>query len=842
MPNFSLSPAVTIREVNLTGNVPNIPSAKTGMVLRANSGPAMDVTAITNETDLITVFGKPTAANYQDWFQAWNFLQYASSLYIVRPIDANGATKNAGLGISGDTSTPSAHANFYNNALASHSLEQFNSTADTLYFINREATSNQRLALAISSSALTFKNQIGLEYFANVNAASGANTVTTIGNTTLAIGSQVILNGDKLATVVSVNSAASGTVLFDRPVSAVDVDAFYAVAAVSAVTTVGTNFTATFNKAGFTLKVGSLVKTDFVVTNIVTNSTDATLFDVTFINKTTPATAPTFVAGSVVSSSAVFFKGTTGFNSERNDFGINAGDSVINLQNGFILEPGIKFNLAGVADTLTVASVDVATSKITLVTPCPSAVTSGATVALSVVAPTVNKMVVGVNFLDKVYDAGLIKKTRKSVTKADGSTVSIIAQSLVPFSSFFDYAPNWSNNEFAIVVLRINDDEFYEKFETFTVSYNVNAKNNAGNNIFVENVINKGSKAVYVKLGNATGLPAETSNTSIQKIVGDATTIYPTKQAYGKTVYDAFGYTKGDIDQAFTLFADPESFDINILQCHELDINYASGIAEDRKDLIAVVAPYDYASLATASANDCTAYLLDNFGSQTEFDGKLFSGFGTYSAIYGNMKYQYDKYNNVNRWINVAGDIAGLYAQTDRTNDPWWAVAGTARGVIKNAIKLAFNPNKQNRDELYVNSINPIMAIPGEGNAVVWGQKTATATPSAMDRVNVRRLLIHLEKSIATATSIGLFEFNDAFTRSRLFNIIDPFLRSVTSRRGLFAYKIIVDETNNTNDVIDQNGLVIDIYLQPTKVAEFIRVTAAVVPTGATFAEFVGSF
>jgi phage tail sheath protein FI len=141
-----------------------------------------------------------------------------------------------------------------------------------------------------------------------------------------------------------------------------------------------------------------------------------------------------------------------------------------------------------------------------------------------------------------------------------------------------------------------------------------------------------------------------------------------------------------------------------------------------------------------------------------------------------------------------------------------------------------------------VNAVNPIMAIPGEGNAIVWGQKTATATPSAMDRVNVRRLLIHLEKSISTAVTIGLFEFNDAFTRTRLFNIIDPFLRSVKNRRGLYDYRIVVDESNNTPFVIDQNGLVIDIYLQPIKVAEFIRVNAIVVPTGATFSEYVGSF
>lgn len=840
MAQFSLSPGVSVKEYNLTGYVPNIPSAKTGMILRADRGPAMDVTALTNENDLVTVFGKPTAANFQDWYQAWNFLQYASSLYVVRPIDANGTTENAVIGVSDTGVTPLSKPNFYNASVAQHSLENFSDKSEALYFINKDVTSDQRLAVAVCSSPVTFKNQLGLEYFAVINSAptTGSTVLTTNGSPTLTNGSQVILNGDKLATVtyVSQSSSASADITFDRAVSAVDVDAFYGVAVT------GTGLAGTFKKAGFTLKVGTVIKTDYVVSAISNNALDNSMFDVTFISKAISGTSVALTGGEIVSSSEVYFTGKTAFNASKGDFGVQAGDMSVVLQPGFILEAGTKISI-GAVDT-TVASIDNTLNKVYFTAPVTAKSDSVSAITLSITLPVIDKIVIGINFFDKVYDSGLIKKTRKVLTDKSGKTVNVIAQSLVPFSAYFDYTPNWTNDEFAVVILRKNDDGFYEKVESFTVSYNPSAKDNNGQNIFVENVLNKMSKYLYAKIGDVNAVRPSTSNFALAKIVGNSDTIYPKKggSSWDSESYNAFNYTTGDIMQAYTLFADPEQFDINIIMCHQLDINYASTIAETRKDCIAVVAPYDSQYLSVNSANDCTSYLLDNFGSQTEFDNKLFTSFGTYSAFYGNMKYQYDKFNNVNRWICVAGDIAGLYAQTDATNDPWWASAGTTRGIIKNAIKLAFNPNTQNRDEMYVNAINPIMVISGEGNAVVWGQKTATATPSAMDRVNVRRLLIFIEKSISIASSVGLFEFNDVFTRNRLFNIIDPFLRSVKARRGLYNYNIVIDETNNTNQVIDSNGLVIDIYLQPTKVAEMIRINAAIIPTGANFSEYVGSF
>ena len=840
MAQFSLSPAVTVREINLTGYVPNIPSAKTGLVLRADKGPCLDITAVTNENDLVTKFGKPTAQNYQDWFQAWNFLQYASSLYIVRPM--NTSTKNAGVALS-DSVTSKQYSNFYNSRVAEYSLETFPDASESLYFINKDVTSDQRYAIAVCSSPQYFKSPIALEYTANVTNAIGTYSVTADGQTSLVKGSQVVLNGNKLVVVQSVaQNTSSSVITFDSNVASADVNPFYGVAS-STHSVVNGQTVANFKKAGFTYRVGSKFKNSSVYITNIANYDDSN-YIVTFSGSTTVSNGTTY------SDSSMAYSATTAYNNLTNDYGIQAGQNTFKVNAGAIIEPGVRINIvnngvSGIDGGTIVSSYDATTNNVTVVTPFTNNVTASSTITLSIVSSTtVKKIINGINYFDKIYDSGLIKKTRMTVTDGQGSSVNIVAQSLVPFNKIFDYPPNYVNNEFCLAILRKNDSGFYENFEKFVVSYNSNAKDASGRNIYAEEVLKNNSTAVYCKVGASGTSLVDTATMPLAKIISDVangTTIYPNRTDYGKYIYSG-EYTQGDIINAFSLFADPEMFDINIILSNELDENYASTIAETRKDCVAIVTPYNYGYLSQHTNTDCTGYLLDNYGSQTVNDGKAFSAFGTYSAVYGNMKYQYDKFNNVNRWVNIAGDVAGIYAQTDNTNDPWWAPAGSTRGIIKNAIKLAFNPNKQNRDDLYVNNINPIMSIPGEGNAIVWGQKTATATPSAFDRVNVRRLLIFLEKSISTAANIGLFEFNDTFTRTRLFNIIDPFLRSVQNRRGLYAYKLVIDQTNNTSQVIDANGLVIDIYLQPTKVAEFIRVNAIVTPTGANFAEYTGFF
>jgi phage tail sheath protein FI len=204
-------------------------------------------------------------------------------------------------------------------------------------------------------------------------------------------------------------------------------------------------------------------------------------------------------------------------------------------------------------------------------------------------------------------------------------------------------------------------------------------------------------------------------------------------------------------------------------------------------------------------------------------------------------KYQYDKYNDVYRYVPLNGDIAGLCVRTDDTRDPWFSPAGYNRGVMKNVIKLPYNPDRADRDILYKNKVNPVITQPGQGT-ILFGDKTLLAKPSAFDRINVRRLFIVLEKAIATAAKYTLFEFNDEFTRAQFRNMVEPFLRDVQGRRGIFDFRVVCDETNNTGEVIDSNRFVGDIYIKPARAINFIQLNFVAVRTGVEFSEVVGKF
>ena len=200
----------------------------------------------------------------------------------------------------------------------------------------------------------------------------------------------------------------------------------------------------------------------------------------------------------------------------------------------------------------------------------------------------------------------------------------------------------------------------------------------------------------------------------------------------------------------------------------------------------------------------------------------------------------YDKYNDVYRFVPLNGDTAGLCARTDTIADSHFSPAGYNRGQIRGAVKLAFNPNQGQRDELYKARVNPVVAFPGQGT-VLFGDKTASIKPSAFDRINVRRLFITLEKAISTAAKFQLFEFNDEFTRAQFRNLIEPFLRDIQGRRGVTDFSVVCDETNNTSDVIDRNEFRADIFVKPARAINFIQLNFVATRSGVAFSEVAGA-
>jgi hypothetical protein len=288
-----------------------------------------------------------------------------------------------------------------------------------------------------------------------------------------------------------------------------------------------------------------------------------------------------------------------------------------------------------------------------------------------------------------------------------------------------------------------------------------------------------------------------------------------------------------DVTTAMSYFSDTAQTSISLLMTgpytNTAVQTAAINIAASRKDCVAFVSPPQSA-------------VVNNAGSEVSSIQTWISGLsslaggpiGSYGFADSGWKYLFDRYNNTYRWVPLNGDIAGLCVYTDAQQNAWWSPAGLNRGIIKNVIKLAFNPTQGNRDSLYQVSVNPVASFPGQGT-VLFGDKTLQAQPSAFDRINVRRLFIVLEQAIAKAAQYSLFEFNDAFTQAQFVALVTPFLRQVQSQRGITAFQVVCDSTNNTPSVVNNNQFVGDIYIQPARSINFIQLNFVAVGTGVNF-------
>jgi len=314
------------------------------------------------------------------------------------------------------------------------------------------------------------------------------------------------------------------------------------------------------------------------------------------------------------------------------------------------------------------------------------------------------------------------------------------------------------------------------------------------------------------------------------------------------TASGALTSTLGKLASGYDLFENTDNYDVDFLlmgsanyskETAQALANKLIAVAEARQDALAFISPYRLAFLNDGTAGSVTvnsdATITDNLIS---FYAPITSS--TYAVFDSGYKYMYDRFSDTFRYVPLNGDVAGTCARNDLNNFPWFSPAGTARGAILNAVKLAYNPSKVQRDRLYSNRINPVIFSPGDG-IILFGDKTGFAKSSAFDRINVRRLFLYLEKAIAAAARDQLFEFNDEITRTNFVNIIEPFLRDVQAKRGIFDYVVICDETNNTAAVIDNNEFVADVYVKPNRSINFIGLTFVATRTGVSFEEVIGN-
>ena len=334
-----------------------------------------------------------------------------------------------------------------------------------------------------------------------------------------------------------------------------------------------------------------------------------------------------------------------------------------------------------------------------------------------------------------------------------------------------------------------------------------------------------------------------------QSIAADTTAATSTALTTDNAVYDSLklgvdstaegSVSLGTLTSGYDFYKSAEDVDVSLILTGKsvggtngegLGKYIIDNICESRKDCVVFISP---------AKEDVVNNANDEKDDIVTFRNSLSNS--SYAMVDSGYKYQYDKYSDKYRWIPLNGDVAGLAVRTDELRDAWFSPAGFNRGQIKNIVKLAFNPKKAERDVLYQSDINPVVTFPGQGT-VLFGDKTLLGKPSAFDRINVRRLFIVLEKAIATASKFTLFEFNDEFTRSQFRNLVEPFLRDVQGRRGIYDFRVVCDESNNTGEVIDRNEFVGDIYIKPARSINFIQLNFVAVRSGVEFSEIVGQF
>jgi phage tail sheath protein FI len=428
------------------------------------------------------------------------------------------------------------------------------------------------------------------------------------------------------------------------------------------------------------------------------------------------------------------------------------------------------------------------------------------------------------------------------------------------YADEFDSAPSTSafatlvgstNDEIHVIV--VDEDGLWtgergailEKFSY--VSKASNAVKSDGTNNYYKNVINSQSKyiwwmdhtsAVTTTVAGVGTSGVNWGTDALSNGFKDLTGVVTKSLAGG---VDDLSATDGELQAGFAIFANAEQYDISLIPVGKVSETVAeyviNNVAEVRLDCVAFISPQYIVGNASGGTDGDVIQggtLSDMVDALNEYRNELPSS--SYAVLDSGSKYQYDRYNDKYRFVPLNGDIAGLSARTDYTNDPWYSPAGLNRGQVKNVVKLAVNPGKTERDNLYKNGVNPVVNFPGQGT-VLFGDKTLLAKPSAFDRINVRRLFIVLEKAIATAAKYQLFEFNDSFTRAQFKNLIEPFLRDVQGRRGVTDFRVKCDDTNNTGEVIDRNEFIADIFIKPNRSINFITLNFIAARSAVSFSE-----
>ena len=813
MPLNLASPGIVVREVDLTiGRVDPVSGSIGALVAPFTKGPVDLPQLIESEDDLLNTFGRPysTDKHYEHWMVASSFLAYGGVMLVSRADDYNPSTglglKNAFVGAANNVRIKSTEhyeqLGYDENAITNVTVAARNpgSWANDIKVAIIDSKADQILSGISTTTAETFTTSVS----AGGQIGATSTDITGINTSGINVNDAVKAIDGVVAAGSSVASIGIGTVTLDT----------------SSLNTVSSTQTFEFGSrgtSGINLTIGDGVKVDVPANSVVAGSGSTSVLTGTFRG---------IISEIGVDQIGVKFVGhvSTGNTFTAVDYTQNGVYAFPESGTATITAPAGS-EVGAVAYTREqdwfenqVIPLTVGELEWDQLADRPG--TSDFAAARGARFDEVHVVVID----DKgtiTGNAGTILEKHLSLSKASDATFSVGSPSY-----WRKYL--YTNSEYIFggsAPVGITTLAFGNSPLTYELDDDTGWDQDAEN-------VNFGGCGAFT--GTLTG------GTNYASTAGTDTTDYVT----------AGSLTSGldDIVSGLTNFENTEEYEVDFILMGSANYskeqaqalaNKCIAVAEARKDAVAFISPYRGAFISdnqvgTVSVNDIdtiTNNVLGFYSSATST---------TYGIFDSGYKYMYDRFNDTFRYVPLNGDIAGTCARTDIEQFPWFSPAGTSRGAILNAVKLAYNPGKKQRDLLYSSRINPVILSPGAG-IILFGDKTGFGKSSAFDRINVRRLFIYLEDAISAAAKDFLFEFNDEITRTNFVNIVEPFLRDVQSKRGIQDFVVVCDETNNTAAVIDANEFVADIFIKPARSINFIGLTFVATRTGVAFEEVIGS-
>lgn len=837
MPRFTLSPAVVTREIDLTTYVPSVSTTEAALAGVFRWGPIGQRVLIDHETEFVKRFGKPNNINPETFFSGASFLSYSNRMYVSRAANTEGKTPSVTCNVTSSNTTvtlstgntaeleagmisiSSANAGMTNGAVIGSVI---NSTAFTI-------TDSTKAAATATEDAIQFVTNTAFSAVANT-AAVGNLEYQIVKNEThftekdgnfdtdvkfvarypgeLGNSLRISVCGNSTGYQSTINLASYGTY--------------------STMTVNNNSNTVVFSIAGNSNTDNSANSTAIKALLNVTDLIEAgnTLLGTQYLKITAVSSDTTY--GTATKNAYVVTTVGNNLISVANSTGgeeaaaANTDDIVANMQ----ITAGDSNHVGLVVNNIINTTAFYATTNATI--------TSNAFEVT--VAPRVTFNVSMEDRFKLASDFQYVSTNATTRTfKRQWEFFNLIDKTPGQSDYVINFGNSSINNDEMHVVVVDEDGEFtgvpgtvLEKYESLSLA--TDAKTIDGANNYYRTALNNRSAYVYA----VNDISGATSNTALN-LANSTLDVVSYNFGLGRDGKDESNIPISVLSTAYDLFQDGEEVDVRLIisgksRSYTLPNYLIDNIAETRKDCVVFVSP-QYGDVVNNAGNEADACIA--------FRNNLRSS--SYAFLDSGYKYMYDRYNDTYRWVPLNGDMAGLCARTDLTNASWWSPAGYNRGKIKNIVKLAWNPRKAFRDELYKSDVNPVFTERQAGSILI-GDKTLLGKPSAFNRINVRRLFIVLEKSIATASKYTLFEFNDEFTRAAFKNLVVPYLRTIKGARGITGFEVVCNEDNNPGAVTDDNSFVADIYLKPARSINEVVLNFIAVGTDVSFNEVIGRY